>query len=213
MSSDSADFLLGSGSRSAKFDAPGDSVTGTVATEPEVRDQTDIQTGRVLTWDNGDTRKQLVVTLDTDQRDPDDPEDDGRRSLYVKGSKQRGSQSLHDAVATAVRNAGASGLTVGGELTVRFTGEEPSQTKGFNPRKLYEASYKAPTGGEFLGTDQPPAQPATAPTPAPAAQQPEPGQDKVSTAKQLISAGVDDATIVSATGLDATTIGALRAAA
>jgi len=210
---DSASFLLGGGSRSAKFDNPGDSVTGTVAVEPEVRDQTDIQTGRILTWDNGDTRKQLVVTLDTDQRDPDDPEDDGRRSLYVKGSKQRGSQSLHDAVATAVRNAGASGLTVGGELTVRFTGEEPSQTKGFNPRKLYEASYKAPTGGEFLGTDQPvqQTQPATPVQQQPAQQ--ESSGDAVATAKQLISAGMDDGTITAATGLDSTVIGALRAAA
>jgi len=210
---DATDFLLGGGSASAKFDEVGDTVTGTIAVTPEVRDQTDIQTGRVLTWDNGDVRKQLVITLDTSERRSDDPDDDGRRSIYVKGSKRPGSQSLHDAVATAVRNAGASGLQIGGTLTVKFIGEEPSQTRGFNPRKLYEASYQPPSSGEFLGTDQPPAQPATAPTPAPAAQQPEPGQDKVSTAKQLISAGVDDATIVSATGLDATTIGALRAAA
>ena len=135
-------FLLGGGGSSAKFENVGDTVTGTILSA-EVKDQTDLATGAILKWDNGDTRKQLVVRLQTTQRDDED--DDGVRALYVKGSKKAGSHSLHDAVASAVRLAGAKSLEVGGTLTVTYTGEEPSATRGFNPRKLYSASYVAPT--------------------------------------------------------------------
>lgn len=163
-------FLLGGGGSSAKFENVGDAVTGTILSA-EVKDQTDLATGAILKWDNGDTRKQLVVRLQTTQRDDED--DDGVRALYVKGSKKAGSHSLHDAVASAVRLAGAKSLEVGGTLTVTYTGEEPSATRGFNPRKLYSASYVAPTAataGEFLGTTPPPAVPAApAPVAPPAA--------------------------------------------
>lgn len=151
------DFLLGGGGASAKFDHPGDTVTGTI-THSEVTAQTDIQSGQPLKWDDGSTRMQLVVSLQTDQRDPSNPDDDGVRKVYVKGSKKVGSKSLHDAVASAVRNAGAKGLEPGGTLTVTHTGTEPAKTRGFNDRKLYEATYAAPdkaaqTGG-FLGTGE-----------------------------------------------------------
>lgn len=153
MSTNANDFLLGGGSASAKFEFINDTITGTI-TNQEVRQQTDIGNGEPLTWPNGDPRMQLVVTLQTDLRDDDD--DDGLRSLYVKGSKKPGSKSLHDAVAGAVRNAHAKGLQDGGTLTVTYVGDEPSSTRGFNPRKLYEATYKAPDkaaqSGAYLGT-------------------------------------------------------------
>lgn len=155
MSTTTDDFLFGGGNASAKFEEIGESITGQVIST-EVRQQTDLATGNPLTWDNGDARMQLVVTLATALKD--DADDDGKRSIYIKGSKKAGSQSLHDAVAQAVRAAGAKGLESDGTLTVTFTGEEPSQTRGFNPRKLYSASYAKPdhaaaTGG-FLNTDQ-----------------------------------------------------------
>lgn len=179
MSNAADEFLLGGGGASAKFENSGDQISGTIKST-EVRQQTDLATGAPLTWDNGDPRQQLVVTLQTDQRT--DTDDDGVRALYVKGSKKPGSQSLHDAVATAVRNSGAKSLEVGGTLTVQFIGTEPSKTRGFNDRKLYTASYTAPDkaaqAGDFLGTapqQQVPApQPSTQPAPAPAAAQPSP---------------------------------------
>lgn len=153
-------FLMGAGGASAKFENPGDSVTGTVVSA-EVTNQTDMVTGAVQTWDNGEPKQQLVVTLQTSQRA--DGDDDGVRKVYVKGSKKAGSRSLHDAVASAVRASGAKGLTPGGTLTVKYIGDEPSATRGFNPRKLYEASFAPSAGGDFLGT--------AAPAPAPATQQ------------------------------------------
>lgn len=165
-------FLLGGGGQSAKFENVGDAVTGTVEST-EVRQQTDFQSGQPLTWDDGSPRQQLVVSLRTGQKD--DADDDGVRKIYVKGSKKPGSQSLHDAVASAVKQSGAKGLEEGGTLTVTYSGDEPPQQRGMSPRKLYTATYAAPDKaaqtGDFLGT-QPPQQAAPAAAPA----QPAPAQ-------------------------------------
>lgn len=169
------DFLLGGGGASASFEAVGDTVTGTIVSA-EIMQQTDILDNKPLTWDDGSPKLQLVVRLKTAQRDPDNPDDDGTRAVYVKGSKKAGTRSLHDAVASAVRAAGAKSLETGGTLAVTFAGTEPSATKGFNPRKLYTATYAPPDraaqAGSFLGTTTPtPAAPAPteqAPVAAPA---------------------------------------------
>lgn len=141
MSTDPNSFLLGGGGKTAKFENPGDTIKGTIAAPPELRQQTDIGTGAPATWDNGDPKMQLVVQLQTDLRD--DAEDDGIRNLYVSGGFKRA--SLQKAVADAVRTAKAKGLEVGGTLAVRFTGEEPPSKKGFSPAKLYAAQYQPPT--------------------------------------------------------------------
>lgn len=149
MTNPADDFLLGGGGKSASFETIGDSITGTIVST-QVTDQTDIATGRPLTWDDGSPRKQLVVKLQTSQRD--DSDDDGIRSVYVKGTKKAGSRSLHDAVASAVRKAGAKSLEAGGTLTVTHDGTEPAQTRGFSDRKLYSATYAAPNqSAGFLG--------------------------------------------------------------
>jgi hypothetical protein len=94
---------------------------------------------------------QLVVKVQTDQRDLDDSDDDGIRAIYIKAQ-------MRQAVADAVRKAGAKGLEVGGELKVKFTGTEPASTKGFNDKKIYAAQYTKPaaSSGSFLGTDDAP---------------------------------------------------------
>lgn len=169
-------FLLGGGGQSATFDGVGESVTGTVEST-EVRQQTDFQSGQPKTWDDGSPVMQLVVSLQTTLRD--DADDDGVRKVYVKGSKKPGSQSLHDAVASAVRQSGAKGLEEGGTLTVTYTGDEPPQTRGMFPRKLYSATYAAPDKaaqtGDFLGTAPQAQQQATPPAAAPAAAAPAQG--------------------------------------
>ena len=65
----------------------------------ESRQQTDYTSGEPLTWDDGNPRMQLVITLATDERDPDDPTDDGHRNLYAKGK-------LLDAIRQALKAAG-----------------------------------------------------------------------------------------------------------
>lgn len=187
-------FLLGGGGKSAKFDAIGASITGTIASPPEVKQQTSMETGQPLTWDNGDPRMQLVVTLQTSLRE--DSDDDGLRKLYVKGSKDRASQSMHAAVASAVEAAGAKGLDVGGTLTVTYVGDGVAKTRGFNAPKKYQAVYKAPDASAFLGTDQGTVNTATgeltSPAPAAPAAAGQPTPEQVAA---LRSAGIDPATV------------------
>lgn len=203
MTADQAnDFLLGGGGKSVAFDNVGDSVTGIIEST-EVRQQTDIQHGTPLTWDNGDPKMQLVVTLQTALRDPSIDNDDGKRNVYIKGSKKAGTRSTHDAVATAVRAAGAAGLEVGGTLTLTYAGTEPSSTRGFSDRKLWSATYTPPAAqaaSEFLGTTAVPAQQ----TVAPAAMQQAletvtaaaaPPQHSPETLAALKAAGIDPATV------------------
>lgn len=154
MSNDPNAFLLGGGGKSAKFETVGDTITGTIVAPPELRQQTDLASGKPKTWDNGDPVMQLVIKLQTNERE--DTEDDGVRNLYVSGGFKRA--SLQKAVADAVRTAKANGLAVGGTLSVKFTGEEPPATKGFSPAKLYAAKYTPPTDA-FLNE---PAEPAKA---------------------------------------------------
>jgi hypothetical protein len=144
---DPSALLMGGGTRSAKFEKVGDSVKGEI-TSVETKQQTDLD-GAPKTWDNGDPMWQVVVTLATAERDADDPDDDGKRAVYLKGSNKYASTSK--AVADAVRAAGASKLEVGGTLALQYTGDGEATKRGFSPPKLYAAAYKAPVAGVDLG--------------------------------------------------------------
>lgn len=186
-------FLLGGGGKSAKFETVGATVTGSIAAPPQVRQQTDISTGAGLTWDNGDPKMQLVVQLQTNERA--DADDDGMRNLYVKGSKDPSSKSLHSAVAGAVQASGAKGLEVGGTLTVRYVGDGVSKTRGFNPPKQYEATYKAPDASEFLGTEQGQVNTGTGEISSPAPAAPASDGPTPEAIAALRAAGVDPTTV------------------
>jgi hypothetical protein len=176
-------FLMGGGSASAKFEAYGDTTEGTIVDPPEVSQQTDPKDGSLKFWPSGDPRMQLIVTLQTTLKD--DPDDDGKRRIYIKG------KSLTEAVREAVRASGAKGLEVGGTLSVTYVAEGPQQNKALNPPKLYTAAYKRPdttqATGEFLGVTPQPA-PAAVPSTQPA--QPTPQQ-----VAALKAAGIDPATV------------------
>jgi hypothetical protein len=165
VSTDPNNFLMGGGGRSAKFDNAGDTITGTITAEPEMRQQTDIKSGQPKFWDNGDPQMQLVVRLQTDLRE--DADDDGIRAIYVKGGFK--APTMQKAIADAVRASGAKGLAVGGTLTVTYTGNGPASGVGMNPPKYYTAQYQAPVvGAAFLQEPTaPPAAPQQAVAPAP----------------------------------------------
>lgn len=138
------DFLNGGGGRAAKFDNLGDFVEGEI-TDVKVTQQTDMDTQAPLFWADGSPRKQLVVTLQTNLRDGDG--DDGMRRLYAKGGSFEAAQgegkSMKDAIAEAVKRAGGT-ISEGGYLKVAHTGLAKRTNRGFQPAKLYKASYKAP---------------------------------------------------------------------
>jgi hypothetical protein len=133
---DANDFLMGSGIPSAKFPTIGTSITGTVAREPELQQQTDFDSGEPLVWTDGRPRMQAKVVLQTAERDREIADDDGTRAIYVRANLQK-------AVASAVRGSGATRLEIGGRLTVTYTGDGPAQGKK-NPPKLFAAKYEPP---------------------------------------------------------------------
>lgn len=119
---------------------------GVITDEPVVQPLTEMGTGKARTWKDGRQREQLVVTLRCDgsrggamdERNPQNPHDDGKRRLYVKSY-------MVPAVREALQAAGAQGLRVGGELYVAWVGEEPAKTKGFSDARTWKARYVPPT--------------------------------------------------------------------
>lgn len=131
---DANQFLLSSGVPSAKFPHVGATVKGTVL-DFRVEQARDFDTKTLRTWDDGNPVMQLVVTLQTDERDPDKEADDGSRALYALGQMLK-------AVRDAVRPHG--GLAQGGTLAVRYTGDGEPSRRGLNPPKQYRAEYHPP---------------------------------------------------------------------
>ncbi len=160
--SDIDDFIHGSrGAPSAKFPAVGTVVKGAIATKPEVSQRRDID-GNLMTWDDGNPRMQLVITLQTDERDPDVEDDVGLRRIFAPRPS-----NLLAAIADALKKSGAR-LEPGGTLAVKFTGEKPHERKGYNAIKEYVAQYQppaGPSGDDLLGAASVLAAPAAAPAP------------------------------------------------
>lgn len=171
------DFFAPRASHSWKFTTPGDTHTGTITEVSDARQATEYGSNELAYWDKERTRPkmQVAVTLDTAERDPQDANDTGKRTLWVVEDGRSG--SILSAIRQAVHQAGAGTIDIGGQLTVTFSGFDPNSKNPANPRKVYTAAYvpPAPAGGMF--TNQAPAQPAAAapvaqpaPAAAPAAQ-------------------------------------------
>ncbi|MEU0397970.1 hypothetical protein ABZ208_35495 [Streptomyces sp. NPDC006208] len=138
------DFLMGGGGApSAAFPSIGTTVAGCITEKPTVEQQRDMSTGDKKFWNDGNPMMQLVVTVQTEQRDPSVEDDDGRRRIFVKGA-------MKNAIADAVRTAGAKGLEIGGTLTVTFTHELPPKQRGWSPPKQYAAQYVPAAQAELM---------------------------------------------------------------
>lgn len=138
------DFLMGGGVPSAKFPTIGTVVKGTIV-DSDVTQQTDLD-GTAKVWSDGKPMLQAVITLQTDERDPEVDGDTGLRKIYVKGQMQA-------AVRDAVKQAGAQGLDVGGTLAVQYTADKAVEKRGHNPAKQYVAQYRAPSPGTTAAND------------------------------------------------------------
>lgn len=152
------DLLMGGGIKSASFPDGqyGTTVGGPIVREPEVRQQTDFDTGKPKVFDNGDPMMQIVVHIQTDLRDPADSTDDGVRALYLKAQ-------MMQAVRDAIRAAGAKGLGVGGHLAVTYVRDEPNSRGRGKDKKIYTAAYRLPAAQAatdvLMGTPAPAAHP------------------------------------------------------
>lgn len=134
-----------------------------------VTNQTKMGTAEVITWDNGEPRKQMEITVQTKERT--DPQDDGKRVIFVKGDGPRAAKA-------ALREVNASDVSEGGWYYQAWVDEEPAKQAGFNAKKIFKVIY-APPGAP----DPNPAAIAPPPPPAPPAQQ-QPYQDPAYAAYQ-----------------------------
>lgn len=110
---------------SFKFTAVGDKIRGEIVAPPRIVTTSDL---------NGGESDKLVVDIKA--------EADGETySIWVKKG------AMGRAVAQAVNEAGAKQLQEGGVLGLAHTGLGTPSKPGFNPPKLYQASYRAPAAG------------------------------------------------------------------
>lgn len=193
------------GGKAAKFQTPGDSITGTITRPYREAQVTKYGTTEPDFWSDGSPKMQAIIDLQTDARE--DGDDDGVRTLYVASTRQR------RALADAIKRAGARDLEEGGKLTLTYTGNDPKSKNPQNPAKMYSAVYEKPAArvgllGQAAAAPEPPAQAAPAPTAAPTSVgglTPE----QAAKARELFGLGLDSATVSAALG---STIAAVEAA-
>lgn len=123
--------LLAGGGKSAKFPNIGDTVEGTIV-DFTTSQQTDID-GTPKTWDDGSPRWQIVLTMQTTEREDD--ADDGLRKLYAKGN-------LLTELKAAVKASGEK-LAVGGVVKARYDADGEAK-RGYSPPKLFKVKYTPP---------------------------------------------------------------------
>lgn len=142
------DILMGNAAPAFKFSAIGDGFDNAlVLEEPTATQQTDFRTKTPEIWPDGSPKMQVLVVIQTDQRDPSRPDDDGARTVYVKGKE------MTNAVRSGVRASGANGIHKGGRLSMRYIADGPAQ-QGMNAPKLYSSQYQPPAVS-FAGVGTP----------------------------------------------------------
>lgn len=151
MANDSHGFFAG-GAPYFGFTQVGTTITGTISEEPHTQQQTDPQTGELKTWQNGDPMLVLVVPLQTDLRNSQGlvtpvADDDGSRTVWV------GSQGMRKAIQSALKASGATGLDMGGQLTVTYIGDAERTNPKLNPPKIFSAHYVPPNPSQQYFTD------------------------------------------------------------
>jgi hypothetical protein len=143
-----ADLLKEAGGSTTAFNK--NSPVGTTFSGPvlsvNVRGSIDPKTGKPDTWDDGNPKEQVSVTVQTALRDPNIEEDDGSRTIYIKwwGAQKQ-------ALVQALRNASVEDIEIGGMFTATYMGEGPQpDNKALSPAKLYSYSYRAPSAAAGL---------------------------------------------------------------
>lgn len=126
--------------RGISFPNLGDSVTGTIVAIHPPEQATDPSTQAPAFDRNGRPKMQVRIDLETAQRDPEDPDDDGARTLYVRGW-------MRGTIADALREVGETEPKPGGVLTVTFTHQEKPTSPGLSGIKKFSAVYKPPPSG------------------------------------------------------------------
>ena len=121
-------------SKGAKFEQPGTSISGIIenVTANQIRD---FKSRQPKFFDDGQPQMQVLVTINTGVTDPMVEDDDGRRTVYIKGfglQRHAWLQALHNA---GLRTAAE--VRPGDRFTATFTGFGEAKP-GMNVPKLFE---------------------------------------------------------------------------
>ena len=144
-----ADALASAGKIPAAFhkDAPIGTVHTGLVTMSTIRQCMGYDDDKPEWWDEERTQKkmQVVVTIQTDQRDPGIENDDGRRNIYIKwwGEQKK-------TLVAAVKAGDPSpkpDIQVGGKFAARKAGTIPSNNPKFADAIIWEYRYQAPASG------------------------------------------------------------------
>lgn len=147
--------LLAGNSAKAYFGAnsqPGDTVTGVIE-KIETTQINDFQTKQPAFWNDGRPKEQIHVIIQTQLRDPSVDDDDGRRSLWIKGW---GIQLK--AFREACRQAGVKIPKPGDTITERFVGLGP-RGDAPQPPKVFEFHIEPASSVNSLVNGSQPQQP------------------------------------------------------
>lgn len=121
-------------SKGAKFEQPGTSISGII--ENVTANQIcDFKSRQPKFFDDGQPQMQVLVTINTGVTDPMVEDDDGRRTVYIKGfglQRHAWLQALHNA---GLRKAAE--VRPGDRFTATFTGFGEAKP-GMNAPKLFE---------------------------------------------------------------------------
>ncbi|WP_019204555.1 hypothetical protein [Tsukamurella sp. 1534] len=176
--------MLSGGGKYFKFEKIGDSVSGIIVTVHDPEPQTDIKDGTpVIDKKTGKIKYQFRIDVQTDIRNDED--DDGLRTLYVRGW-------MTGAISDALRAAGSKTLDPGARLTVACNALDDPPFAGAREVKKFAASYEPPVQGAsaaanaLLGE-----QAAAAPTPAAPAAPPAPAAPQAPAAPAGPPPGID----------------------
>jgi hypothetical protein len=143
-------FGAGGGKSLGWKDVPiGTTYTGIITSVDRPEQSTDPATGLPAVTRQQKPRMQSRISLQTDYRDPSDPDDDGSRNLYANGVMAK-------AIGEAIKKAGLDPRTsppqAGATLSVRLV-ERESNGPGVNPTNKFDAHYVPPSpAGDFFGS-------------------------------------------------------------
>jgi hypothetical protein len=128
------DLLLGGGAPSVSFKNIGDVIEGPVVAKDAVHKQK-FGTGE-KDYKDGNPVWQVVLTLQTNLRDPERYDDDGKRRIFF-------SPQMKQELGKALKAHGAKALPLGAIVRIRFERTVPSQGGG-QPKKEYSVSVTLP---------------------------------------------------------------------
>jgi len=137
-------LLMGAGVPATKPQYKGHTVTIDRITNVEAVQRVDFKTRLPLFYEDKKPQMQIVVTGETSERNPDNPDDNGLRKMYIKGQAR---QAVRDAVIAA----SAQGLENGGALALQWYDDKPPEQVGMSPQKLHKAQYRPPAVSALLG--------------------------------------------------------------